>query len=677
MELKRFDEQRPTAPPSVARAEIRNIVARIAAVTALIGVFVSSGGTAERLERIHFNNSGLTVDLGAGLWAWPLPMDWDGDGDFDLLVACPDKPYNGVYLFENPAGKGAKFPVFKAGKRLGPAIADMTLSSANGQPRLMAGRFELTKFRDGDWTTRKSWFAKSTVVPVVHPRDQFWRWADFDGDGRSDLIVGYGDWTDFGWFDQNEWWKGYDARGNWTGAPLHGPVFWLRNEGSEEAPRFAEPKPILAGGRPVDVGGRPGQMLADFDGDGDLDLMCGEFLDGFTYFENIGSRTAPHYAAGRRLARVARPIVMDLQMLVPHAIDWDGDGDIDLIVGDEDGRVALIENTGRTVAGMPQFLPPRYFQQEADEVKFGALATPFGVDWDGDGGIDLICGNTAGYIGFIENLSGPGVERPRFAAPRRLEADGKPIRIMAGPNGSIQGPIEAKWGYTTVSVADWDGDGLPDIIANSIWGKVIWFRNIGTRRQPKLALAQPIEVEWAGPAPKPAWNWWNPQGHELVTQWRTTPFAIDWNGDGLVDLVMMDCEGYLALYPRARRDGKVVLLPPQRVFADENGMPLRLNSGAGGKSGRRKICVVDWDGDGKLDVLVNSRNADFLRQVARRDGKWLFKDEGPLASENIEGHDVSPATVDWNGDGVPDFVGGGEDGHFYYLRNPRSKMANR
>ena len=40
---------------------------------------------------------------------------------------------------------------------------------------------------------------------------------------------------------------------------------------------------------------------------------------------------------------------MDLEMIVPAAIDWDRDGDIDLIVGDEDGRVALVEHTGQIV----------------------------------------------------------------------------------------------------------------------------------------------------------------------------------------------------------------------------------------------------------------------------------------------------------------------------------------
>ena len=177
--------------------------------------------------------------------------------------------------------------------------------------------------------------------------------------------------------------------------------------------------------------------------------------------------------------------------------DWNKDGRVDLIVGQEDGRVAFIENLGQTVDGVPQFAAPRYFQQQADLVKFGALATPVGFDWDGDGKEDILAGDSAGYIGFFKNLGG---NPPKWAAPEYLEADGQRIRIMAGANGSVQGPAEAKWGYTTFSVADWDGDGLPDIIGNSILGKIVWWRNIGTKTQPKLAAAQPIEIEWPGTA---------------------------------------------------------------------------------------------------------------------------------------------------------------------------------
>ena len=652
----------------------------------VMGAFVLlvavGGGRADPLERLKYNHPGLHVDLGVGLWAWPLPMDFDGDGDLDMVVSCPDKPYNGVYFFENATGDTAKnkMPVFKPARRISKGLQNVQVSFVDGQPRVLTPGHEHPDFL-------KTGLDQGQKLPLpenIHPnkvRANMWRYVDYDVDGAVDLIVGPDDGTDYGWDNA------YNPAGEWTNGPLRGFVYFLRNGGTTAKPVYDKAVKVMAGDKPVEVFGWPSPNFTDFDGDGDLDLLCGEFLDGFTYFENTGTRTSPKYAPGRRLKKAdGTPLVMDLQMITPTAIDWDKDGDSDLIVGDEDGRVAFIENTGKLGADRtPQFLSPRYFQQEAEDVKFGALATPVGFDWDGDGDTDLICGNTAGYIAFIENLSGPGVERPKWAGPKYLEADGNILRIQAGPNGSIQGPCEAKWGYTTQSVADWDGDGLPDLVVNSIWGKVHWYRNTGTRKSPKLAAAQPIEVEWNGPQPKLAYGWLRPEGKALLTQWRTTPVAVDWNRDGLVDLVMLDQEGYLAFFERARRGEKLVLLAPKRTFhgenfsttdsrhtvSDKNPGLIRLNSGIAGKSGRRKLCVVDWDGDGKLDILANSANANFLRRMDAREGQWFFQDLGLLVSQNIEGHDVSPTTVDFNGDGNPDFLGGAEDGRFYYLRNPR------
>ncbi|MBU4460926.1 MAG: VCBS repeat-containing protein, partial [Verrucomicrobia bacterium] len=510
--------------------------------------------------------------------------------------------------------------------------------------------------------------------PNVHThgvRANMWRYADYDGDGRQDLVVGVGDWKAYGWDNA------YDPTGVWTNGPLHGYVYVLGNRGTDAEPRYAEPFKVMAEGGPVDVFGWPSPNFADWDGDGDLDLLCGEFLDGFTYFQNRGTRTQPAYAAGVRVKRAdGARLVMDLQMITPTAIDWDRDGDLDLICGDEDGRVAFIENTGDfDGARTPLFREPRYFRQQAQDVKFGALVTPVGCDWDGDGDWDLVCGNSAGYIAFVENLSGRGVAPPRWAAPKRLEAGGQVLRIMAGPNGSIQGPCEAKWGYTTQTVADWDGDGLPDIVANSILGKVQWYRNVGSRSAPALSAAQPIEVEWDGAQPRLMWGWMKPEGRALLTQWRTTPVAVDWNKDGLVDLAMLDPEGYLAFFERSLRDGRKVLLHPRRVFCDGKGAPLQFNAGRGGRSGRRKLCVTDWDGDGRLDILINSKNAEFWRQIGEKDGRFLFKNMGGLHPKSIEGHDVSPTVVDFDDNGIPDFIGGAEDGYLYYLRNPRAPAA--
>lgn len=85
--------------------------------------------------------------------------------------------------------------------------------------------------------------------------------------------------------------------------------------------------------------------------------------------------------------------------------------------------------------------------------------------------------------------------------------------------------------------------------------------------------------------------------------------------------------------------------------------------------------MTDWDGDGRLDILINSKNAEFWRQVEEKDGRFLFKNMGGLHPKSIEGHDVSPTVVDFDDNGIPDFIGGAEDGYLYYLRNPRAPAA--
>ena len=626
-------------------------------------------GSSPKFERISYNNPDLAVDLGVGLWAWPLPMDYDEDGDYDLLVSCRDVPFNGVYFFENTSGEA--FPVFNPPVRIGDAVKNIQVSYVDEKPRILQPGQELVDFKTLFEKSPKALFPGDTF-DSLHKKIRFnqWKYVDYENDGDLDIVVGIQDGEDYGWDNA------FDENGNWTNGPLHGFVYLIENVNGT----YELKDKILAGGQPIDVYGAPSPNFDDFDSDGDLDIICGEFIDKFTWFENIGTREKPKYANGRYLENKDGVIKMDLEMILPVSLDWDKDGDIDLVVGDEDGRVAFMENTGINNNHMPVFKSPRYFQQKAQYVKFGALVTPFSTDWDDDGDEDLICGNSAGYIGFIENLDGG--DPPSWAPPVYLKAENETIRIQAGESGSIQGPCEAKWGYTTLSIADWNNDGLKDIIANSIWGKVIWYENTGSPGNPKLAKEKPVKVQWESKTPKPDWYWWDPEPNTLATQWRTTPTAIDWNKDGLTDLIMLDREGYLSYYEKFEIDNSLMLRPGKRIFfsepgsfssknsvADSTAGDLRLNDRKYGGSGRRKLAFGDWDSDGDIDVIINSINAALIENQGIQKDKILMNFKGDLTDQKIAGHTTSPTLVDWDKNGNPDLLIGAEDGHFYYLKN--------
>ena len=621
--------------------------------------------TAADLQPLSHNDPDLVVDLGVGLWAYPMPIDYDGDGDLDLMVACPDKPSNGVYLFENPGG-GADdpatsddpMPVFEPAVRLGPATQYMTFNRVGDRDVVLSQNFAHQRSDDGTFdfkrTGRRQIFDKTRLNPdgVMRPRGQFYRLVDDDGDGDHDLIVGYGDWSDLGWD------HAYDSDGVWRNGPLHGYVFRCENTGDAEEPNYADPVKMTAGGEPIDVYGWPCPNLADFDGDGDLDLMCGEFLDGFTYFRNDGTRTRPEYAAGVRITDPdGDDVRLHLQMITPTSVDWDGDGHVDLIVGDEDGRVAWVRHVGDVRDGVPVFEPPRYFRQRADTLKFGALATPVVHDWDGDGDPDLVCGNSAGNLAWFENLSGSG-ENTRWSAPVLLNVrtdDGsvEPFRVLAGDNGSIQGPCEAKWGYTTLSVADLDGDGDGDLVLNSVLATVTALRHESDGTLTPMPLPGRRDAE----AP-PAWYGHREPDASSISPWRTTPVTVDWDDDGEIDLVSLDQQGYLTL---RRSFGDA-----ERIFVDDDDRPWCLNTGTAGRSGRVKLAVVDWDGDGDFDILVNSANAALYENVASDNGRVTLVPRGNLARRNVAGHTSSPAAGDLDGDGRPDLIVGAENGRIYF-----------
>ena len=589
-------------------------------------------------DRVTYGRAGVRGKLAVGLYSHAAALDWDNDGDLDLLVASPDRPYNGTYFFRN-IGSAAE-PLYDRAIWLGPAVKDLAVGDVDGDGKLDAtgagGRWYSDVRRSGFNRPQSFNLKRSYHVG----RDDLWIPADWDGDGKIDLLNGVSDWRDYGWDDA------FNSRGEWQRGPLHGYVYFWRNTGTNAAPSYAEPVKL-----PVDTYGSPAPQLFRWRAEGKPDLLLGSFLDYVTL----------HQRDDLTKSQVL-PFRLDLEMIQPRVIRWHKDERPSLLIGEEGGTLTFVENLA-PFGEAPRWAEPKSLMQVDPYVKSGSLSRPVAADWNGDGKLDLVAGNSAGYIEWFENTGTP--EAAAFEARGYLRANGKPIRRVAGANKSVQGPAEAKWGYANPTVADWDMDGKLDLVVNDIWGEVVWYK--GTGNPQELEPARDIEVEWPGAAPKPEWVWWEPRGKQLLTQWRTTPEVVDWDRDGLPDLVMLNHQGYLCLFRRARRDGGLVLGAPERIFVNESGRFLNLANGRAGSSGRRKIELADWDGDGDLDLLTDSDQGPLWYENRGDRQRAVMAARGLLTRAPLAGHNPTPNAADWNGDGKLDLLIGAEDGFFYFF----------
>ena len=238
-------------------------------------------------------NQDIQCDLGVGLWGIPFPYDYDGDGLKDLVVSAPDRPYKGLYFFRNVGDP--EHPVFDKAKKISPiGKNNVSYSEVDGKAFVLSKECEWVDFFENLYEnpSKISYEGERLGESFKKSRSNMWSYVDWDNDGDKDIIVGIDTWDDYGWDNA------FDSAGKWTNGPLHGYVYLLEDVDG----KYVNRGKINAGGKPIDVYGAPVPCVGDFDGDGDLDIICGEFVDGLTWFENIGTRKVPEFAKGVRLS---------------------------------------------------------------------------------------------------------------------------------------------------------------------------------------------------------------------------------------------------------------------------------------------------------------------------------------------------------------------------------------
>mgnify|MGYP001489171489 FL=1 len=191
-------------------------------------------------------------------------------------------------------------------------------------------------------------------------------------------------------------------------------VHFFRNTGTEDEPAWQFITNNYLQDGMVDLGRGAYPSFHDFDGDGLLDLAVAnkERYEGVdqtpaavAVFRNTGTTTEPQFD----LVDLDWIALEDFQIESPYPAfgDLDGDGDLDVLVGDELGRIHEFTNVAPAGA-WPEFTLTALSIPEdgsGEAIDVGQFATPQLHDMDGDGDLDMVVGEKNGTLTLFERTS--------------------------------------------------------------------------------------------------------------------------------------------------------------------------------------------------------------------------------------------------------------------------------
>lgn len=618
-------------------------------------------------------------EMGEALESFISVVDWSGNGGRDILYNANPRFFGGgTYLYREDKTVNSAIPVYHAAEYLeglkGRYCIPFVFKDNMGFNILTLEEGHLVLYKNTG-TRKNPWFGESKE-DLLHVESFIYTFTgkrtspnsihsfNMPGQDVTHIVMvcsaegrrsywpgGKSLWRDnehpIGGFG-----RGYDEKGKWRGDEYkNSAVYVLRNSGTNENPIFKSCEEIY---RFTSMDHNANAAIVDIDGDGKPELLLRINIDRL-YMLKLNDDLKP---AGELEEMKCSPLKRSHYETSFFPCDINNDGKIDIVISGNPGVVFWLENTEEGLVERPPLL------KRGGDVKVETLSVPCLADIDNDGYMELIAGDSSGFLWYFDNLNDE-TNKYIFKAGKQMKADGKEIHHQAGYSGSIQGPAEKRWGYLNPLLVDWDGDGLIDIITNDITGRIKWYRNIGTKDNPVLAEAKALMCD----------------DKEFVAAWRSRPAMWDDN-----TIIAINVDGFAQFFKKDRND--LLIVHEGKLLRYLDGGAVKC-CGPGGHLGRTVLFACDWDGDGVLDI-VGGTHRDLTRHVnaffPRKATVFWLKNVGTNSEPMFERprlitlkdgspidfvcHKCAPWCIDMDGDGKPDLVLGAEDGKVYaWLRN--------
>jgi len=437
--------------------------------------------TGDGLNPIWVKDTIVFSQINAMIGQDPKPAfaDLDADGDFDLLVGIGESilggPTPGITIGFRNTGSATN-PVFSyylpfvtgiadIGRNSYPALADL---DNDGDFDLLLGRdLQTFVYYINTGTPQTPQWTQNTTLFAGVESSTYWKnptFCDLDGDGDYDLIYGQSS----------------------------GRLYFYKNTGTPSNPSFQyDPSYFVV----VKLDGNSSTCsLADFDNDGDFDLLSGIWTGTFQFFRNVGSKNFPSF----QKASASFTNINPGSYSSPVFVDLDKDGDYDIVSGALNGRIyCYINNNGNFVQNTSIF----------GNINVGGFSIPAFADIDNDGDEDLLVGSEqSSNVKFFRN-SGNNV----------FVEDSSVISNIAFPN------------YSRPTFSDVDNDGDFDLVIGKSDGTIVYFENKGNPLVPNFVRNDTL---FAG----------------VRTKQNAHPGFADLDGDGRKDLVLGEYDGNFTFF---------------------------------------------------------------------------------------------------------------------------------